>query len=120
LLTVADLSGPWELELRIDDADAGHVVEAWEASGEDLQVEFRLASDPGQRYTGRLIRLADATDLDPSGVPVLSATVALENANIQHGRPGASVVAWIRCGQRSIGFVWFRQIIEAVQARLPF
>jgi hypothetical protein len=33
-------------------------------------------------------------------------------------RPGAEVIAEIECGQRSLGYVWIRRLIEAIQIRL--
>ena len=119
-MTVADLSGPWRVELKIDDAEAGHVVEAMAAAEDGLQVDFRLASAPGQDHRGRLIQLAEATDVDESGVPVLPAVVALADNEIPGRRPGATVIATIQCGRRPIGFVWFRRVIEAIQRHWPF
>ena len=46
-MTVADLEGPWGLELRIPDDRVGHVLDALPKGGGTLDVSFILATDPG-------------------------------------------------------------------------
>ena len=120
LLTVADLSGLWELELRIDDDQAGHVVAARQALGERLEVSFLLATNPGVSYAGTIREVATATDVDDAGRPQVLAVVDLAGADLPQPRPGATVVARLHCGRRSIGYVWLRQVWEAIQSRILF
>jgi hypothetical protein len=119
LLTVADLAGPWELELRIDDDQAGHVLAAGSLQPEPLRVSFHVATEPGVRYAGRLRAIGTATEVDDAGRPTVWATVALDDAPAQP-QPGATVVAKIHCGRRAIGYVWLRPLFETVQGRLFF
>ncbi len=120
LMTVADLDGPWELQLRIDDRQVGHVLEAQRESGLDLEVSFLLATDPNIRYRGRIGQMSSAIELDDAGQAALSALVPLDAGQVPQPRPGAAVVARIHCGRRPLGYVWFRQVIEFIQSRLLF
>ena len=119
-MTVADLDGPWELELRISDDQAGHVLAAQQEFGPPLPVSFILATDPGVPYTGQLRELGTATEVDDAGRPTLFALVDLQAASVPQPRPGATVIAKIHCGRRALGYVWLRQIFEAIQSRLLF
>lgn len=120
LLTVADLDGPWELALRVDDDQAGHVLAAQQEHGPGLPVSFLLATEPGVTYTGQVRRVATATEVEEEGQPVVLATVDLDATRVPHARPGATVVAKLHCGRRPVGYVWFRQLWEAIQSRLFF
>jgi hypothetical protein len=120
LMTVADLNGPWELRLRIDDRSVGHVLAAQQESGLDLEVSFLLATDPNTRYRGRIGQMGSAIELDDAGQAALSALVPLNAGQVPQPRPGAAVVARIHCGRRPLGYVWFRQVIEFIQSRLLF
>jgi hypothetical protein len=118
LMTVADVEGPWQIELRIDDDEAGHVVNARQLLGPNLHVSFALAGNPGERLAGRLREFGTATEVDDAGLAYVSATVALEPMENVPFRPGATVVARIHCGRRPAGYVWFRALLEAVQGWL--
>jgi multidrug efflux pump subunit AcrA (membrane-fusion protein) len=120
LMTVADLSGPWQLELKIDDDQAGHVLAAQQEFGPDLAVSFILATDPNTRYQGKIESLAPATEVDEEGHASLYAFVGLAESKVSQPRPGATVVARIHCGRQPLGYVWFRQLWEAVQSRVLF
>jgi hypothetical protein len=120
LLTVADLDGPWILELRLPDHRAGHLLDAQKARGRDLAVSFILATDPNTRYRGRIDDVARTTELDESETPSLIVRVRFAENQIGLLRPGATVIAKIHCGRRSLGFVWFHELIEFVQSRVLF
>ena len=106
LLTVADLSGPWVVELRVPDDRIGHVLEAQdslakhEADGK-LAAAFLLATEPGVNPSGEVQRIALATETDKTqekstGTTVL-VTVSFDRSQIPPDelRPGASVVGKI-------------------------
>ena len=57
LMTVADLEGPWILELQIADDQAGHVLEAQQRAAAPLEVSFVLATDPRKTYEGTIERV---------------------------------------------------------------
>lgn len=120
LLTVADLQGPWELALKIEDEQAGHVLAAQQTLGAELPVTFILATNPGVTYEGRLRVIASATEVQDDGRPLVSATVSITGQPPADLRPGATVIAKLSCGRRAVGYVWFHQLWEAIQSRLLF
>jgi multidrug efflux pump subunit AcrA (membrane-fusion protein) len=120
LMTVADLEGPWELELQIDDDQAGHVLAAWEDTDGGLTVSYLVTGQPGVRYQGKLREVGSSTVIDDGGRAVVPAYAVLGNTVPSEARPAATVIAKINCGRRPIGFVWFRALLEAIQSRVLF
>ncbi len=121
LMTIADLDGPWVLELRIPDDRVGHVLEARRRWKRSLPVTFILATDPGLTYRGRLTRLAMATETQRTGPPAVLATVAIDphQGRLQR-RPGATVVGKISCGRRSLLYLGFHDLVDAVRRHVLF
>jgi multidrug efflux pump subunit AcrA (membrane-fusion protein) len=110
LLTVADTSGPWNLQLLIADGDAGHVV-AGQNEDTPLPVTFLLASDPAATHQAHLERVAMATDTR-EGVSGVEAIVATDGPLPKSARAGSRVMARIHCGQQSLGYVWLHDLID--------
>jgi hypothetical protein len=119
LLTVADLSGPWELLLDVPDRRAGHVLAA-AANDAELPVTFQLGTDPGKPRTGHVAAISPATELSAESGPAVRVTASLDEAAASQLRPGATVVAQIHCGRRSLGYVWLHELLETVRSRLFF
>ncbi len=120
LLAVGDLAGPWQLELRLPDDHAGYVLQAEQAQDSRLEVDFLLATDPGQTYRGRIEKTALAAQIDEVYGAHVLVTVAIDRESVSGLRPGASVIGKIRCGRRAIGYVWFHDLISLVRRRLLF
>jgi multidrug efflux pump subunit AcrA (membrane-fusion protein) len=116
LMTVADLAGPWALELRVPDDRIAHVLAAQQEIGEHLEVSFVLATDPGVRLRGTIRRVGmrtEVTETEPSFVPV---TVDIDRDEIAERMPGATASGRIYCGRRSIGYVWLHDLLDAVRS----
>ncbi|QDT14713.1 HlyD family efflux transporter periplasmic adaptor subunit [Alienimonas californiensis] len=141
LMTVADTAGPWRLELFVPDRHAGPLLDAAaeqrEANGGNeplaLPVTYLLAADPGPTYTTTASRLdptvephaagpagAGAGGVEPSVRVFAPIGVRIEGpaAFDVRTRPGATVVARIRCGERALGYVWLHDLIDAARTRL--
>ena len=118
LMTVADTSGPWVLEVEVPDQDAGYVQDASRQIGPDLPVQFILATDPSRTHTGRVARVAQISQPDDQQQLSVTAVVQIDAAEIPQPRAGAGVVARIACGRRSLGYVWLHDLIETVRAWL--
>ncbi|OYP35806.1 efflux RND transporter periplasmic adaptor subunit [Rhodopirellula sp. MGV] len=116
LLTVADLSGPWEIELEIPERSAGHLVELMRSPDSQRDVAFSIASDRSEVFVGTLIELSTRTDVGQHDNLITRATVAVPDDAKNLMRPGASIRCRIDCGTRSIGFVWFHEIYEAIRS----
>jgi multidrug efflux pump subunit AcrA (membrane-fusion protein) len=120
LMTVADLEGPWVLELRVPDDRVAHVMAARQVLGEDLDVSFILAADPGARRRGRLQRVGARTEVSESDEAFVLSIVTVNRDEIPELVPGSEVTAKIHCGRRSLGYVWFHELWEAIQTWVLF
>jgi multidrug efflux pump subunit AcrA (membrane-fusion protein) len=120
LLSVGDSSGPWELELRVDDDRIGHVLEARHNKAEPVDVSFRLAMDPDHTFDAQVRDVALNTDVLENAGPQVLVTADVDRDALPRLRPGASVLANIHCGRRSIGFVWLHDLWDAARTRLFF
>jgi multidrug efflux pump subunit AcrA (membrane-fusion protein) len=119
LLTIADPAGPWGLELRIPDRQAGHILASTPGGQPNLPVSYLLASDPTVTHRGQLSRLALASDT-VEGRSAAAAVATLEGPLPSQARAGTHVTARVHCGQRSLGYVWFHDLIDFVRTSLPF
>lgn len=120
LLEVVQPSGPWRLELQIPETDIGYVavsgVTDAASQSEPVQqdprgVEFCFPSQPDQTWQTTLEHLDSACHLENGSLTCL-ATARLPEVPSQWLRPGGAVTARIDCGRRSLGFVWFREVLE--------
>lgn len=119
LLTVGEVDGPWQIEVDVSDQEIGEIIRAKKTVSE-LQVEFILAADPGTTYRGRVTQIAMNTEIDSQGRSSVRVIAQVDSRDIRHLRPGAAVIPRIPCGKRSLGAVWFRDLIVMVRSKLLF
>lgn len=120
LMTVADLSGPWVVEIRVPDDQIGHVLETQKQQGQDLTVEFLLATDPETTYKGKISRISMNTEPGEESAATVLVTVSIDREEIPDLRPGATVIPKIYCGEKPLGYVWFHGLIDAVKTYILF
>ena len=122
LVKVADVDGPWVLEIRVPDQNIGYVNDARRELKPDLDVSFVLATDPKTTWTGRVTDVAKDTRSFGESGPTVLVTVEIDRRSIPENqlRPGATVIPHIHTGQRPIGFVWFHELIHTVRTKLLF
>ena len=120
LLSIGDPAGPWELDLRVDDDRVGHVLDAGRTSERPLPVSFLLAMDPDHECAAELADMALNTDVLENDGPQVLVTATVDREALPRLRPGASVMAKIHCGRRSLGFVWLHDLWDAARTRLFF
>jgi hypothetical protein len=120
LMTVADLDGPWIVELRLPDHLLGHLHEVARRAEEPLPASFLVKTDPGTTHAGTVEKVALASETDAQGTRSVLVTIAIDGDRIPGQRPGASVLARVHCGRRPIGYVWFHEIWETIQSRWLF
>jgi multidrug efflux pump subunit AcrA (membrane-fusion protein) len=121
LMTVADPDGSWLLELEVPDRDAGHVVEALRSARPNrLQVTYLVATDPGAPHEALIDKVAMSIERSKSGEPALRAIVDVDRGVLPNSRPGATIIAKIHCGRRSLAYVWLHDLYYAVVTRLLF
>lgn len=120
LLTVADVDGPWVVELHVPDQRAGHVLQAQQQLRPDLDVSLIFAADPQARYYGRIEKRSLTTDTQSSDQPSVTVVVDVDRSQIEQLRAGATATGKIYCGRRSLGYVWLHELWEVIQARVLF
>ena len=120
LVTVADINGPWRLELELPESQVQSLLDARESTDNALPIQFVLGTAPGQFHKASLTTVADtAQQHERLGVAVqLAANVDPEAAF--HRRAGADVRAKIFCGKRSLGYVWLSDAWNFIRIRVLF
>lgn len=122
LLQVADVDGPWIIEVRVADQNIGHVNDAARELKPNLNVSFVVATSPEKTWTGTVRAIRRATTSNRDDGPTVLVTVDIDRSLIPNEilRPGATVIPHIHCGTRPIGFVWFHELIHAIRTKVLF
>jgi biotin carboxyl carrier protein len=121
VLAIANFEGTWQTELRIPQNKLGYIAQAIaDNGGQQLDVVFRVATNPNVVLHGKLKQIADRADSGQSGVPEFRAIVDADISQLKDLRPGAGVTAKIKCGDAPLGFVWFYQIVDFVRMHVFF
>lgn len=121
LLTVADDSGEWELELDTAEDRMGHIVKAQKEQGPDLEVTYHLATEPGTNYEGKIAEVHESAEVHGEDGSVVLIKVKIDKQ--QHAellRPGANVKARIYCGRSSVGYWLFHDAFGFLESRVLF
>ncbi|MGE3779186.1 MAG: hypothetical protein AB7F89_18515, partial [Pirellulaceae bacterium] len=127
LMSVADPEGGWELELFMAERRTGK-VDAYRQEVKkndpqtDLFVSYKLKADPHTTREGLVKHIERITQMhDEEGHTVRILVDLNEQTNpIANKRPGAEVTAKVLCGRRSIGYCWFHEAIEWLEANVFF
>lgn len=122
LLTVADPSGDWQLELKMPEDRMGHITKAQhELHNEALKVEYHLATEPAKTYEGAIEKIHEAAEVrGEEGNTVLVKVAIDKHSHEELLRPGANVKARVYCGQARIGYWLFHDAIDFVESRVLF
>lgn len=134
LMTIADPNKDWQLELRMPEDRMGHILNARRqlqkniAPGSptaDLRVTFILKTHPDLELSGTIKDIHTIAEVQGEEGNIVLIKVAIDAAKMKalgvHDlRPGASVIAKVHCGQTSVGYAWFHDVIAFVQSRILF
>ena len=141
LVTVADLSSDWEMEVDVPDDDMGPILRAQsrlerdiaagrKKNGTTLSAYFVTATDPEHRYQGFVKRIGSKAETVETK-HVVKMTVGFRDdvrkdvlSRNQELRPGAEVRARVDCGDARLAYVMLRDVVhvfyETVLFRWPF
>jgi len=120
LMAIADPSGDWELELFMKETRIGKVDLARNDLKKDLAVKYVLATDPAHEHEGVVSDVEEITQMHDEEGHTVRVKVAINQADITEPRPGTTVRGKVLCGRRAIGYTWFHEAIEWVQANILF
>lgn len=117
LLEIVNDSGEWQLDLQVPDSVVGYIpVPATSYDAAQIPVQFRFNDDSRAVHLATLSSLDTATHLHDGQLACL-ATVGVDGGISKTLRPGQTVSARIRCGRKSLAFVWFREVVEFWQRK---
>ncbi len=118
LLEVMDDTGPWQLELQVDEHRTGHLFKAQAEATEPLPIEFMLVTSPERTYRASLKEVGTRVVTSEENKPVFEVLASLSDDQNQTRRIGAEVRAKLHCGRSSVGYVLFGDVIEFIQKYL--
>ncbi len=117
LLEIVNDSGDWQLDLQVPDSVVGYIpTTELSKDGNKVEVQFAFNDDSRDAHLATLKSLDKATHLHDGQLTCL-ATVGVEKTVAKTLRPGQTVSARIRCGRKSLAFVWFREVVEFWQRK---
>ena len=106
--------GAWQLNLEIPDHLLSYIDTSRIVGERGVSVRYRIRATPDQDWTTRLTKVDNAVQVQDDQLVCWGTANLKELPNVAL-RPGTSVVARISCGRRSLGFVWFREVVEMWQ-----
>lgn len=117
LMRIADVDGQWHLVFEVPDQKFGYLQRAGEASNQKLDIEFVLATNPEEEYSGQIVAKANTSQLNQYNETVVRMYGQFDRSSIAQLRPGAVVTARAYCGQKSIAYVWTYELVDSVKRR---
>lgn len=117
LLEIMDDTGPWKLQLDVEEKRMGHILRAAEKKGNiDLPVEFILATSNEHTYDGKIFEIATRANPSEESGSIVEIDATFDKSKLHEEtdqlRIGAEVSAKIECGERSLFYVLFGDVVE--------
>lgn len=118
LMTLVAPNTPWQIELEFPERRVAHLMKAVADSKDPLTVTFVLASHPGTEFTGTLVSIDNKLDVRGDDGNSVLLRVAIDSSQLSGDllRSGTRATAQVHAGTRSLGYVWFHEFFESVQA----
>jgi multidrug efflux pump subunit AcrA (membrane-fusion protein) len=126
LLRVADTDGPWELELHMPDDRMGFILrqqnEVRKTKDPDLHVDYILATEPGKNEKGivKEIKLTVEPEKEEGNMEIIRVAINKSDIDPANLREGAAASGKVKCGRRSLGYVWFHDLFSFLQTKVFF
>ena len=107
IMSIANINGPWEIELMIPENRVEYIREWEKENGRLPEVKFRLASDSDESYNGTLMEIDYRVYEQVEGQEdMVRAKVEIdEKALAEELRIGTRVIARIECGEKTNFFL---------------
>ncbi|MCC7476197.1 MAG: HlyD family efflux transporter periplasmic adaptor subunit [Pirellulales bacterium] len=124
LLEVADPKQDWELEVLMPEKRMGHIAKAAFQNKQPLPVTFFLATNPSQEFDGTVEEVQLSAEVRGEEGNTVLVRVAFDQPTFRSfvldPKIGAGATAKIHCGKRSIGYVWFHDLVDFIRAKILF
>jgi hypothetical protein len=79
-----------------------------------------LSSHPGKEFHGRVVEIEQSAEVRGEEGNTILVRVEVDKNTLPHLHDQTTVTAKLYCGQKSLGFTWFCDLIETVQAKVLF
>jgi hypothetical protein len=120
IMSIADPTGDWQLELLMPERRIGHVNKARQSEPE-LPVDYVLATDARRRLHGKVQYVDQVTRVHGDVGHSVLVRVEIDEKDVADNlRPGAKVHARVTSGRSSLGYRLFHEVIAWVQTKLLF
>ena len=122
VLTVVDPESDWELDLYMVETKMGH-VRWYEPDGDVYDMRYILQSDPRNQREGSVAKSDiqnTAVLTEDNGNAIRLIGTVKNQEDLAEALPGTEVKAKVYCGRKPIGYKWFHQLVEWIQANLLF
>lgn len=121
LMVIANEESDWQLELYMPERRAGRLRTAMAEAkeGEDIPVRFILMTDPGTYRYGTVRDVENSTFVHEDEGPCVRVKVDL-NDRVENPRPNATLTAAVAVDRCSLGYYWFHEAWEYVEANFLF
>ena len=123
LMSIAQPTGKWELELHMPERRMKHVAAAQAEMEKPLSVRFIMATDASTNRYATVRDVHKNTEMhETEGHTVrIRCTIAdEEQAKLHEPRPGSSVTGRVNCGRSSLAYFWFHEALEWIEANILF
>ena len=98
----------------------GHVAAAQKALGEEREVSYILATEPGKTRYGTVKEIHRSAEVRGDEGSTVLIKVAINKEDLPQLRPGSTVTAKVYCGRRPLGYVLLHDVIAFIQTRILF
>lgn len=118
LLEIKHDEGDWHLELDVEEKRMGHFLDAVKAHDDDIgrPVEFVLATDSETSFEGEVYQVSTRANSSQEAGSVVMVFCKFDKEQLpRQPRIGAEVRAKIDCGEKSLGYVLFGDVVEFIQ-----
>jgi multidrug resistance efflux pump len=125
LMSIADKTGEWELEIHMADDRLGHINKALSRAkkeGQKLEVDYILATDPGTRHYGIVEEIHEQAEVRGEQGNTVLVRITIDPARHEKEElgAGATVTARVNCGKHALGYVWFMDVMAFFQTQIFF
>ncbi|HZZ28740.1 MAG TPA: HlyD family efflux transporter periplasmic adaptor subunit [Pirellulales bacterium] len=123
LMTVIDPTKDWELEVLMPEDRMGHIKRAQrDLHKKDLDVIYMLQQNRGSWLHGTIKEVQEKAEVEGEEGNTVKVLVTMNKADLDPDliTKGAGVSAKIDCGRRSLGYVWFHDVLEFIQSKILF
>ena len=85
--------------------------------GQDLEVRYSLATDPGREHRGIIKEVQQVAEVhgDEGSTVTVKVNITEDDLAAENVRAGAEVSAKVLCGRRPVGFVWFHDLVAFLE-----